>query len=344
MFHRTDSTSAEPRIVATAQYVPLRRHVDRAVAETISSAQPSALDTVMHVLYADTLRWRAQCAPCGDNGSMTEATFRPDNRIATETNLSLSDMALRVARMICPTAPARPAPDQIIVCTTSFEHDLALSCAGRLHCELGSSRAPFAIGQLQDVSFLTAVDVALAMMNTDTTLNTVLIVAAECWHRALSQQVGARISLADGAAAVLIARSSMPGWRVRGLSICTPGTQLSCEDTVNTSLDSPMLVGAINKSLSRAALRAAQIDWILPSTVDSAVIRTVCARCQLAPERVMGMGDGRQSHLCAAQTPARLDDLLGVISPRDGQRVLVWSTGFQGQSACAILEFRGVRS
>lgn len=344
MFHRADSTSAEPRIVATAQYVPLRCHADRAVAETVSSAQPSALDIVMHALYADTLRWRAQCAPCGDNCSMTDATFRPDNRIATETNLSLSDMALRVARMIYPNAPTQPGPDQIIVCTTSFEHDLALSCAGRLHSELGSSRAPFAIGQLQDVSFLTAVDVALAMMDTDNTLNTVLIVAAECWHRALSRQVSPRISLVDGAAAVLIARSSMPGWRVRGLSICTPGTQLSCEETVNTSLNSTTLVGAINKSLSRAALRAAQIDWILPPTADSAIIRAVCAQCQLAPERIRSMGDGHQSHLCAAQTPARLDDLLGVISPRDGQRVLVWSTGFQGQSACAILEFRGVQS
>lgn len=275
----------------------------------------------------------------GKTGPISAPTVRKDDLIGLVPTPSLSDMALQAARTICPSPPRSHAPDQIIVCTTSFEHDLALSCAGRLHSELRSARPPFAIGQLQDVSFLTAVDIALAMMHSDAALTTVLIVAAEGWHRCFSEQLAPRTALADGAAATLIARSPISGWRVRALSICTAATQLAHND-VPISTSTVTLVEAINKSLSRAALRAAQIDWIVPSTNDGEMVSAVCARCKLMPERIWGTDDTQRSHLCAAQTPARLGQLMRAISPREGQRALVWSTGYQGQAACAILEYR----
>ena len=48
--------------------------------------------------------------------------------VVAESNLSLSDMALRAARLLYDGASQLPRPDQIIVCSTSFEHDLTLSC------------------------------------------------------------------------------------------------------------------------------------------------------------------------------------------------------------------------
>ena len=72
-------------------------------------------------------------APTRSKGAFAAYAFR--RNVVAESNLSLSDMALRAARLLYDGASQLPRPDQIIVCSTSFEHDLTLSCAGRLHNE-----------------------------------------------------------------------------------------------------------------------------------------------------------------------------------------------------------------
>ncbi|WP_253196795.1 3-oxoacyl-[acyl-carrier-protein] synthase III C-terminal domain-containing protein [Burkholderia cenocepacia] len=298
-------------------------------------------DSVMQAVYGDTLRWRDECEPQRAPKAPSPPTLS-DELFVAESNLSLSDMALCAARLLYDGASQLPRPDQIIVCSTSFEHDLALSCAGRLHHELASRRAPFAIGQLQDVSFATALDLTLAMMDADIELNTVLIVAAERWLPPFSRYVELHTLLADGAAAALVTRHPTPGWRVRGLTICTPGTP-SSSSVIATPVNCATLMGAINKALARAACQATQMDWIVPAKTDNRLLRSIRTHGDLPLERIW-LADDTPGHLCAAHTPARLDSLTRAVSPRDGQHLLIWSTGFHGQVACAILQFCGAPS
>ncbi|MBE2966558.1 3-oxoacyl-ACP synthase [Burkholderia cepacia] len=337
----TNFTSAEPRIVATARYIPQHDVPADAHIEPFMVSGGSAREHVMQAVYADTLRWRDSGAPFGVAGiTLPQALRDTDNRVAVESDQTLSDMALATVRTLLDSSSQvdAPTPDQIIVCTTSFEHDLALSCACRLHSELGSSRAPLAVGQLQGVSFLIALEIAVAMMAADIRLNTVAIVAAERWRRPFSRRIGSLIDMGDGAAAVLIARHPSPGWRVRGLTVRTPGIPplASEREPIYTST----LTDVIGETCASAGFQPANVDWVLPAPIDTHLAREIHTRCGLRPERACHIRMDAPGHFCAADTPARLDALLQSINPNEGQHVLVWSAGFQGQAGCALLEFR----
>lgn len=338
----TDFTGAEPRIVATAQYIasPGISHDPDVEPPTVSGG--SAREDVMTAVYADTLRWRDSGAPFGMAGIPAPHVSRVnDSQASAESHLTLSDMALATVRALLDSSPrvAAPTPDQIIVCTTSFEHDLALSCACRLHSELGSGRAPIAVGQLQGVSFMMALDIAVAMMAADIRLNTVAIVAAERWRPPFLRRIGALIDLADGAAAVLIARHHGPGWRVCGLTVQTP--EIPPLASEHEPVYSSTLVDVISETCASAGLQPANIDWVLPAPIDIRLEHEINTRCGLRPEQVWHIRMDAPGHFCAADTPARLDALLRSIKPSEGRHALVWSAGFQGQAGCALLEFRG---
>ncbi|WP_230959909.1 3-oxoacyl-[acyl-carrier-protein] synthase III C-terminal domain-containing protein [Burkholderia cepacia] len=299
----------------------------------------------MQAVYADTLRWRDSGAPFGVAGiPLPQASRATENRVAAESDQTLSDMALATVQTLLDSSSQVEALtlDQIIVCTTSFEHDLALSCACRLHSELGSSRAPLAVGQLQGVSFLMALEIAVAMMAADIRLNTVVIVAAERWRRPFSRRIGALVDMGDGAAAVLIARHPSPGWRVRGLTVRTPGIPplaSECEPIYTSTL-----TDVIGETCASAGFQPGNVDWVLPAPIDTHLAHEIHTRCGLRPERACHICMDAPGHFCAADTPARLDALLQSINPNEGQHALVWSAGFQGQAGCALLEFSRGRS
>ncbi|WP_159085728.1 3-oxoacyl-[acyl-carrier-protein] synthase III C-terminal domain-containing protein [Burkholderia sp. MSMB0856] len=295
----------------------------------------------MQAVYADTLRWRDRGAPFGVAGiPLPQVSRATENRVAAESDQTLSDMALATVRTLLDSSSQVEALtlDQIIVCTTSFEHDLALSCACRLHSELGSSRAPLAVGQLQGVSFLMALEIAVAMMAADSRMNTVVIVAAERWRRPFSRRIGALVDMGDGAAAVLIARHPSPGWRVRGLTVRTPGIPplASEREPIYTST----LMDVIGETCASAGFQPGNVDWVLPAPIDTHLAHEIHTRCGLRPERACHICMDAPGHFCAADTPARLDALLQSINPNEGQHALVWCAGFQGQAGCALLEFR----
>ncbi|HDR9501251.1 TPA: 3-oxoacyl-ACP synthase [Burkholderia cepacia] len=337
----TNFTDVEPRIVATARYIPLHDVPANAHIEPFMVSGGSAREDVMQAVYADTLRWRDSGSPFGVAGiPLPQASLATENRGAVESDQTLSDMALATVRALLESSPqvAAPTLDQIIVCTTSFEHDLALSCACRLHSELGSGRAPLAVGQLQGVSFLMALEIAVAMMAADIRLDTVVIVAAERWRPPFSRRIGALIDMGDGAAAVLIARHPGPGWRVSGLTVRTPGIPpLANErEPVYTST----LTDVISETCASAGVHPANVDWVLPAPIDTHLAREVHTRCGLRRERACHIRMDAPGHFCAADTPARLDALLQSTTPNEGQHALVWSAGFQGQAGCALLEYR----
>ncbi|MGC2964281.1 3-oxoacyl-[acyl-carrier-protein] synthase III C-terminal domain-containing protein [Paraburkholderia graminis] len=336
-----DHGHGQIRIAATARYVPPAPVRPEPPVQAPAAMFPSMREAVMQSVYADTLRWRDEAAFCAaPDFSLELAQPATPTRVAHERQLTLSDMASTVAREAIRQCPAQDnrAPDQIIVCASSFEHDLSLSCAGRLHSELGSTGVPFAIGQLQGVSFFLALQLVADMMAGDERMRTALIVAAERWLPPFSRRGMTVAALADGAAAVLLTRRAGPGWCIRSVMVCTPATPTVRRGTF---VDEACLVDIVRKTCAQAGLKPASLDWIVPARINASLARNISARAGLPAGRTWSPDPADIGYLCAADAPAQLDALLRSAPGADGQRILLWSAGFQGQAACAILEFRG---
>ena len=338
-----ESLSPEIGLVATARYIPPTRMWPECTAQRENANAMTPQEKVMRSVYADTLQWRRTVAlPVLLERDATQIKLLSRRPVAIEQHLTLAEMALTAARKIRERSagPDNPAPDQIIVCATTFEHELALACAGRLHSETGSGNAPFAIGQLQGASFLVALQVARALMASDTRMGTVLIVAAERWRAPFGRVVGTLTALGDGAAAALIGHHRSPGWRVRSITIRTPALPASgTPETVY--IDDATIVDVIRETCMTAGLKPSAIDWILPARINPVLAREISTRAGLLPGRIPYTEADSTGYLCSADTPACLDALLRAATPSHGQHILLWSAGFQGQAACAILEFRG---
>ncbi|EIF29055.1 3-oxoacyl-(acyl-carrier-protein) synthase III [Burkholderia sp. Ch1-1] len=322
-------------IAATARYVPRTRVRPDVVLQQAAATPSSARDTVMRSVYADTLRWSSEVADLDPLDPSSRSVH-----VAIEPRLLLSEMASRVAREAVGQYPGNDnlAPDQIIVCATSLEHDLALSCAGRLHSELGSTGVPFAVGQLQGVSFFLALQVAADMMASDERMHTALIVAAERWLPPFPRQAGTLTALGDGAATVLIRRHTGPGWRVLSINVRTPSFPVA---STGTCVDEVAVLDVIGQTCTQVGLKPAAIDWVVPPRINTTLACDVTAQARLPVWRMWYPDPGDIGYLCAADTPAQLHVLLQTVVPTDGQRILLWSAGFQGQAACAVLEYRG---
>ncbi|ABE36328.1 3-Oxoacyl-[acyl-carrier-(ACP)] synthase III family protein [Paraburkholderia xenovorans LB400] len=343
MYIATDHGHGQICIASTARYVPKARVHPEALPQKPVATAISMRDAVMRSVHADTLRWRQQATPsvAANHPSRSVHPAMPAH-VASEPHLSLSEMASAVAGEAIRRYPSKEdhAPDQIIVCGTSLEHDLALSCAGRLHSELGSTGVPFAIGQIQGVSFFLALQVAADMMASDERMHTTLIVAAERWLPPFSRQTGSLTVLADGAAAILVSRGSCPGWHVRSLTVCTPCTSVSIPPQ-DIRIDEAAVVEVIGQTCAQAGVKPTTFDWIVPPRINTTLACNVSAEARLPVWRMWYPEPGDIGYLCAADAPAQLHVLLQTVVPANGQRILLWSAGFQGQAACAVLEYHG---
>ncbi|WP_434715368.1 3-oxoacyl-[acyl-carrier-protein] synthase III C-terminal domain-containing protein [Paraburkholderia sp. A3RO-2L] len=248
-------------------------------------------------------------------------------------------MALTVAREAVQRSScvANRVVDQIVVCATSLEHDLALSCAGRLHSEFRSTYPPFATGQLQGVCAFLALQIASDMMAQDERMNTILIAGAERWLPPFSRVIGSLGALGDGAAAALVQRGTQSGWHVRSLTLHTPCLTTSRDEEIDASL----LLEVIAETLSKAKLQSGEIDWVVPARINPSLALEISTRAQLPEKRIWYPQPADIGYLCSADALAQLDTLLQWLVPSEGKRILLWSAGLQGQTACAILEFRG---
>jgi 3-oxoacyl-[acyl-carrier-protein] synthase-3 len=344
-----DTAAPDACIVATASYVP----PSRVPLATLDGPTPyfpeqtlDAREALMRSVYADTIRWQHTEHPAVP-ANADDLAAPPDGSgilmVAVERKLMLSDMALHVARGLLTALDQHVAAEpvnQIIVCQGSFEHDLTSSCACRLHCELGQGKAPFALGQLQGASFVMALKVAAALMATDAQTRTVLIVATERWRRPFHRSIGALTALGDGAAAVLVQAGAETGWVARALTVRTPAAPPGVGHPL-VWIDAATLVSVIEETCMQAGVSPAAIDWVLPARLNRRLACDISSRCGLSSARTV-LGDvGSTGYLCTADTPVSLDKLLCAIRPRAGQYILAWSAGFQGQVACALLQFHG---
>ncbi|MEK6292863.1 MAG: 3-oxoacyl-ACP synthase [Paraburkholderia tropica] len=293
----------------------------------------------MRSVYADTLRWSRQVTDIRpiDHSSRSVRAARTVH-VAREPRLLLSEMASMVASEAFGRSPLKSklAPDQIIVCTTSFEQDLALSCAGRLHSELRSTGAPFAIGQMQGPSFFVALRLVSDMMVSDANMRCALIVGAERWVLPFTRQTRLPGTLGDGAAAVLVSRHICPAWDVLAVNVRTPPAPAAPRAI---SVDERFVVEVIAQTCACAELTADTIDWIVPPRIDAELASRISAQARFSGRTWYPKQDDT-GYLCAADAPAQLDALLHSTVPFHGQRILLWSAGLQGQAGCVILQYR----
>ncbi|MEI7296300.1 3-oxoacyl-ACP synthase [Paraburkholderia tropica] len=325
------------RISATSRYIPRGRVRPQAQLRGAAGAPTSARDIVMQSIYADVLRWQSAANPTDVAG----ASFHPAavQQVAIERNIALTDMALLAARQAVQrsSSGAKRTVDQIVVCATSLEQDLAMSCAGRLHSEFSSGRPPLAVGQLQGVGAFLAFQIANDMMAEDAELESILVVGAERWLSPFSRLAGSVAALGDGAAAAVVQRGSAAGWSIHSVTVRTP---LTLPGRVETWIDDEALASVIDEACNSAGLSAHSARWIVPPCIAPGLVGAISARASLPADRTWCAGPDDIGYLCAADPLAQLDAFLGVVTPADGDRVLLWSTGLQGQAACAVLEYQ----
>ncbi len=222
--------AADIGMVATASYIPQTRVALARLAEHASACATSPREALMQSVYEDTIRWRqmepACTAPLAAENTVVKLPYDSGMRaVAVESTMLLSDMALHVARPLVTRKGddhARGTTDLFVVCHSSLEHDLTLSSACRLQCELKQGRAPFAVGQLQGASFLMALQTVAALMATEEELERALIVASERWRGPFSRVTGSLTALGDGAGAALVQRGATSGWTLRSINVRTP--------------------------------------------------------------------------------------------------------------------------
>lgn len=334
MYAAAEPSVAGIRISATFCYIPCARAQAQTQSHDATADPTSPRDVVMRSIYEDVLTWRAASRSSDDSGEPAPA---PTQRVSIEPTMPVTEMALLAARQAVQrsSAAADGGVDQVIVCATSLEHDLAMSCAGRLHGEFRSTRPPLAIGQLQGVSAFLAIQMAGDMMADDGHLGTVLVVGAERWLAPFSRLAGF-VALGDGAAAAVIRRGSGAGWSVRGVSVRTPFSDRRADEW----MDVQIVADIIDQACRNAGLSVRAIDRVVPPRVDAALVHAVSARAGLPPDRTWRPETDDIGYLCAADPFSQLDAFSRVHRPATGERVLLWSTGLQGQAACAILEYR----
>ena len=340
--HAVGRVRAQACIVATARYIPSAR-VPAQLAIPLPEGRPlPAREKLMQSVYADTLRWRRDAGVPGSGQSLECLATGMPRYLACESRLLLSDMASIVAREAIQRSPGEQTlrPDQVIVCATAFEHDLALSCAGRLNSELGSRGVPFAIGQLQGVSFFLALQILTYLLSNDEHIESALIAGAERWLAPFSRRAGMLTAFGDGAAAIVVTRALTSGWRVCSVLVSTPSTPVPLM-AGNPRVDETTVIETIGETCRRASLQPDAVTWIVPPRINTGLACRVTEKAGLPVDRIWYPTPDDIGYLSAADAPAQLHALLQTLDPANGQSILIWSAGFQGQAACAVLEYHG---
>lgn len=343
---------SEIGIVATHAYIP-----DRIVpllhwkGERQPPAQNSN-DRLLHAAYEENLRMHgiglSTLTEAGEQANVRRLIAESGiEEVAVETNLQVSQMLVRVTHQLLRDARLAAFDGQIstfIVCQSSFEHDLTVSSACRLQCELKQGQTPFSVGQHQGASFLLALWIARTLMETGESLSAVVLAGAERWGWPYPRIIGTTTALGDGAGAVLLQRDCPRGWMLRAINVATPSAPEDIYSYLmrgeSFAIDQDALCALVLQTVDDAGYEPYDIDLIAPHQLNVEVGNSVLRRCGLLKAIAHSPScPAVGGYLCAAETPVRIHQVLRGTKPRVGQKLLTWAAGFSGALACAVLEY-----
>jgi 3-oxoacyl-[acyl-carrier-protein] synthase-3 len=235
-----------------------------------------------------------------------------------------SDLGLQAAQRAIQAAGCQPSDIDLIIVATSTPDMVFPSTAALLQSKLGIVGCPVFDVQAVCSGFIYAMTVADAMIKTGTAKRA-LVIGAEVFSRILDfKDRTTCVLFGDGAGAVVLEASSTPGILATDIHadgkysdlLCVPG-----HVSGGAILGDPVLkmdgqavfklaVGVLEEtalaSLSKAGLRATDIDWLVPHQANIRIMQSTARKLKMPMEKVIVTVD-QHGNTSAASIPLALD-------------------------------------
>ena len=241
-----------------------------------------------------------------------------------DAGVGSSDLGLEAAQRAIQAAGCQPSDIDLIIVATSTPDMVFPSTAALLQSKLGIVGCPVFDVQAVCSGFIYALTVADAMIKTGTAKRA-LVIGAEVFSRILDfKDRTTCVLFGDGAGAVVLEASSTPGILANDIHadgkysdiLCVPG-----HVSGGSILGDPVLkmdgqavfklaVGVLEEtalaSLSKAGLKASDIDWLIPHQANIRIMQSTARKLKMSMDKVIVTVD-QHGNTSAASIPLALD-------------------------------------
>jgi 3-oxoacyl-[acyl-carrier-protein] synthase III len=288
------------------------------------------------------------------NGDLARRLATSDSWIRTRTGIrerriaapgeSTSDLALHAGRAALAAAGIAPADVDLIIVATTTPDMLFPSTACILQAKLGTRGGPAFDVQAVCSGFVYALAVADRMVATGSARNA-LVVGAEIYSRILDwNDRGTCVLFGDGAGAVVLVPSRVPGIVSAHLHadgshhaiLCVPGAMsagaiagspfvhMDGQAVFKFAVNVMAQVGA--EALSVNGIDAGAVDWLIPHQANIRIMDATAKKLGIPAERMVVTVD-RHANTSAASVPLALDEAVRDGRIVEGNRVLLIGVG-----------------
>jgi 3-oxoacyl-[acyl-carrier-protein] synthase-3 len=255
-----------------------------------------------------------------------------------------SDLAEHAARRALNAAGIAPGDVDLIVVATTTPDMVFPSTACILQAKLGAAGGPAFDVQAVCSGFVYALAIADRMVASGMARNA-LVVGAEIYSRILDwSDRGTCVLFGDGAGAVVLVPSSVPGIRSAHLHadghnhgvLCVPGSlangavagspYVHMEGGAVFKFAVRVLAEVAHEALAANGLETGSIDWLVPHQANIRIIDATAKKLGLPGEKVVTTVE-RHANTSAASIPLALDEAVRDGRIVAGQRVLLLGVG-----------------
>jgi 3-oxoacyl-[acyl-carrier-protein] synthase-3 len=246
-------------------------------------------------------------------------------------NERTSDLALAASRQALDDAALAGSDIDLVIVATTTPDAVFPSTACTVQAGLGAHGGPAFDVQAVCSGFVYALAIADRMIASGMVRNA-LVVGAEIYSRILDwSDRGTCVLFGDGAGAVVLVPSDAPGilsshlhadGRYRDI-LCVPGQVRNglVEGTPFVHMDGPgvfkfavrVLAETAEEALAKNAMRASDIDWLIPHQANVRIMDATARKLGIAHERVVSTVD-LHANTSAASIPLAID-----VARRDGR-------------------------
>ncbi len=273
-----------------------------------------------------------------------------------DAGVGSSDLGLEAAQRAIQAAGCQPSDIDLIIVATSTPDMVFPSTAALLQSKLGIVGCPVFDVQAVCSGFIYALTVADAMIKTGTAKRA-LVIGAEVFSRILDfKDRTTCVLLGDGAGAVVLEASSTPGILATDIHadgkysdiLCVPG-----HVSGGSILGDPVLkmdgqavfklaVGVLEEtalaSLSKAGLKASDIDWLIPHQANIRIMQSTARKLKMSMDKVIVTVD-QHGNTSAASIPLALDHGVRSGQITKGQTLMLEGVGGGFTWGSALLKY-----
>ena len=241
-----------------------------------------------------------------------------------DAGVGSSDLGLEAAQRAIQAAGCQPSDIDLIIVATSTPDMVFPSTAALLQSKLGIVGCPVFDVQAVCSGFIYALTVADAMIKTGTAKRA-LVIGAEVFSRILEfKDRTTCVLFGDGAGAVVLEASSTPGILATDIHadgkysdiLCVPGhvsgggilgdPVLKMDGQAVFKLAVGVLEETALASLSKAGLKASDIDWLIPHQANIRIMQSTARKLKMSMDKVIVTVD-QHGNTSAASIPLALD-------------------------------------